>query len=267
MTAADVSVILNLHREDQAARPAIDSLCDLVSRAREAGFTVEAVAVLDDADASTVRVVDDRSGVFDQVLRVDLRDLGSARNEGAAAASGHFVAFLDGDDLWGASWLALALTAARASADGSIWHPQYVYFFNESDGEARSDLSGPDDHSEPYLMEHRGSDEPDFDPRVLLLNNIWTSNAFAPREVFTRFPYRRIDRERGFGFEDWTWNIDTLVAGIAHRVVPGTVHMVRMKETGSLGTQSQQQGLLPYLSPAARSLLAWRPAEEPAGHE
>jgi len=52
---------------------------------------------------------------------------------------------------------------------------------------------------------------------------------------------------------NWSWNLETLSAGIAHRVVRGTVHLIRRKSTGSLDRQNAAGQLLPYLPPD----LAW----------
>lgn len=42
-----------------------------------------------------------------------------------------------------------------------------------------------------------------------------------------------------------------LFDGIGHLVVPDTVHMIRVKDTGSLGQQNTAEGLLPHLPPGA----------------
>jgi hypothetical protein len=102
-------------------------------------------------------------------------------------------------------------------------------------------------------MEQAPSDEAGFDRDLLLLDNLWSANAFAPREIHLRHPYAAADRARGFGIEDWSWNIATLWAGVPHLVVPETVHIIRLKETGSLSRRNTAEGLLPHLPPEARA--------------
>ena len=97
-----------------------------------------------------------------------------------------------------------------------------------------------------YLV-HRSSEAPAFKRDVLFLNNVWTANVFARRAVHTRFPYAAVDKASGFGVEDWSWNIQTLWRGIPHLIVPDTVHLIKIKDAGSLGRQNVVQGLLPWL--------------------
>jgi hypothetical protein len=100
---------------------------------------------------------------------------------------------------------------------------------------------------------HLASDDPAFDPRTLLLDNLWTANTYAKREIYLSHPYRANDPTSGFGIEDWTWNMDTLAAGLQHLVAPGTVHLIRMRK-GSRTSHSSAEGLLPFLEPKAIDL-------------
>jgi hypothetical protein len=77
----------------------------------------------------------------------------------------------------------------------------------------------------------------------LAMGNLWTSLAFARRELFLRAPYRRTDLRAGFGFEDWAWNSDTISQGMIHKIVPDTVHLLRRKAS-SLNAQTRGAGAL-----------------------
>ena len=248
------SIVLNLHREETLALRAVQSLRDLIAATRAAGLSVEVTAVLDAAGPITRRVIKDHRTLFDDVIEVQVRDLGLARNAGIKASSGEYIALLDGDDLWGSDWIVRGLECARERGDAAIWHPQYVYFFDQEDHRFHVPSSSPSRSTASFFMEQISSDDPDFDPRALFINNVWTSNCIAHRNIFLERPFRSVDREQGLGFEDWTWNIETLVAGIAHRIVPNVIHMVRMKRQGSLGGDSLQGALLPRLPSEARSL-------------
>jgi hypothetical protein len=105
-------------------------------------------------------------------------------------------------------------------------------------------------------MHHSPSTGHGFNRDVLFLNNIWTANVVASRNLHLRYPYAAVDRSRGFGVEDWSWNLQTLWAGIPHLVVADTVHIIRVKDTGSLGQQNAAEGLLPHLPDGATPRLS-----------
>ncbi len=245
----DISATIVFHAEGALVRPALASLRDMVDVARGAGIAVEARAILDRPDALTRHFVALQGGWLDGVSEVALGDLGLTRNAAAEAARGRHLAFLDGDDLWGADWLRLAHAAATApgAPEEAIWHPEQLFFFSEGDFDRTANGPVPHPNVQASFKEQEASTAPGFDRDLLFLSNVWTANAFAARSLHLRHPYRAVDRGRGFGIEDWTWNIETLWAGIPHLVVPGAVHLIRLKESGSLNLRNLAEGLLPVL--------------------
>jgi hypothetical protein len=240
----DVTVTVNFHREGAFALSALASLEDLVKVARAAGISVETQAILDRPDELTRHIIGVRGRAIDQVQEVSLGDLGLSRNAGTSLAHGQFLAFLDGDDLWGEQWLRTAFAAATAPTAplDVIWHPECLYVFSEPDF---------DGLPRPALRLLQSSDTPGFNPAMLIFANVWSANTLASRELYLRFPYRAVDSRRGIGIDDWSWNLETIAAGIHHRVVPGTVHLIRRKRE-SLDRQNAAAQLLPYLPASIR---------------
>jgi glycosyltransferase involved in cell wall biosynthesis len=248
----DISAVVTFHNEGAFCLPALRSLQDMADAAGSDGLNVEVLAVLDKPDPETRRLVRAAAAGSATVVEVSFGDLGKVRNHAAGLARGDYLTFLDGDDLWGAQWLRLAYGAATAgnAHPDTVWHPKAIYLFFESDFDRASfnAIPVPGSHS-LYVMYHP-STAPDFDSRALLIENTWGAVAFARRDLHLRFPYKAVDRERGLGIEDWSWNIETLTAGIDHLVVENTVHLHRQKKAGSLGLQNIKDGLLPAIDRA-----------------
>lgn len=242
MSRVDISAILVFHHERGLACASIVSFARMVAKTRNAGLSVETLALLDDPDPITAEIVTTAGSTFDRIEQVNYRDLGLTRNHGTRVAIGEYLSFLDGDDLWGAEWLCKSHIRA-SSRPGAILHPEYVYLFFEGDFSRHTLATKPRRGTRSHYMRH--IDSPTVDPGLTAMDNAWTANAFARREVYLAFPYKRVDRDAGLGFEDWTWNIETLCGGHNHLAVPDTVHLVRMKEGGSLGQQIAYEGLLP----------------------
>jgi hypothetical protein len=167
------------------------------------------------------------------VTEVDHGDLALSRNAGIRGVDAAYVALMDGDDLWGQDWLLKAVAAARAADRPSVWHPELNVMFG-------GDV--------PQLFLHPDSTDPEFDDFELVDYNHWTSLSFAARSTYLEHPFHPLHLTGGRGFEDWSWNAQTLAAGIPHRVVAETVHFVRRRR-GSLSKVSESLGILPEPTP------------------
>jgi len=228
-----ITAIINLHREGRLCQSTLQSVARAVERAEDDGFSCEIVVVIDRGDAATF----DAIAHFSDRIRVeccDFGDLAEARNFGTARARGECIAFIDGDDLMGSSWLRLAAqTIARHENREIVVHPRINYVFGES--------------TTPKLLIHPDMHEERIDIEFLRAANLWTALSFAKAEIYQRFKYKRNEIDDGFGYEDWAWNFATVNAGITHLAPPGTVHFIRKKESGSLLTTSSQRRIIPNL--------------------
>ena len=225
----DVSVIVNLHREGRIALAALRSAAEAIAAAPD--LACEIVAVIDRGDAPTERAL----RRFDGEVRAEACDFGDpacARNFGVERAKGAFVAFLDGDDLMGASWLREAARALRAREGRDVVaHPRLNYVFGRD--------------CEPIIWKHPDMETDALDLALLRAGNFWTSASFAPAELHRRFPFRANALEAGLGHEDWAFNLATVEAGVTHIAPEDTVHFIRRKESGGRLAQAVTSRILP----------------------
>src|ERR1700729_3419142 len=117
----DVTVIANAHREGLIARSSLLSISRAMAHARNHGFNIEAIVVLDRADSLTKHVVEQWEESNARIFCVDHGDLGLSRNDGIIAAAGEWIAFIDADDLWCETWLTYALSAAKYDTRNVVW--------------------------------------------------------------------------------------------------------------------------------------------------
>ncbi|MDE3177491.1 MAG: glycosyltransferase family 2 protein [Pseudomonadota bacterium] len=228
----DVSVVVTLHREGRIAVAALRSAAAAIAAAPE--LNCEILVVIDRGDEAAARAVA-RFGDAARVEHVDFGDPALARNFGVAQARGAHIAFLDGDDLMGENWLAVAARQLRQREGRDVVvHPRLNYVFGRD--------------AAPIAWLHPDMETDCLDMTLLRAGNFWTSATFARADLHRRFPFAANALEAGFGHEDWTFNLATVRAGVTHVAPEGTVHFVRRKEGGGRLAQSAAQRILPNLA-------------------
>ena len=92
---ATVSVVIPTHNRREKCKRAIESVL-----AQDTSDSIEIIVVDDASQDGTSGYLAELFGNRIIILRTDVRHPGIARNVGAKHASGHYLAFLDSDDVW-----------------------------------------------------------------------------------------------------------------------------------------------------------------------
>ena len=211
----DISLIVTAHEEGRLLHATMESALDAICCARDSGLSAQLLLVQDSPNSETKVYCSQLPEGAAEVLEVDFRDPGLARNAGVRKSKGDFIAFLDGDDLIGRTFLSDAHRFVQGDSRSLILHPELVVYF-----EAGIDAWRPIDQ-----------DDVSFSPEVLLEHNLWPAISFSARTTYEAVPFRTSDSEHGFGFEDWLFNCDTVARGFIHKLVPNTLLCVRRKSS------------------------------------
>jgi glycosyltransferase involved in cell wall biosynthesis len=237
----DCSVIINAHTEGRLLHATVLSACAAAEEARLAGMNVEIIMVLDKPDQATSDYCTEYLMPSILTERVDLGDLGLARNHGATVANGEFIAFLDGDDLWGSNWLRKAQECMSDAKQELILHPATLIYFEGKE----------------LIWKLIDQESEAFSKDLLIEQNLWPAPSFAKKETYTRTKYRASQLHLGFGYEDWLWNCDTIAAGNIHKIVPDTIHCIRSK-TWKPSLLEQTRSAASIIAPSALFALPFQ---------
>ncbi len=231
---SSIVAILNLHREGELGRASCLSALEAVTHAKRNGFDASMLAILDRPDTATIELVKglQKQHSF-QWQEVDYGDLSMSRNHGVDETSADFVGFLDGDDLWSTNWLTASATFCHEKGPTTICHPKWNVIF----GADQRHFIHMDQTSRAYQVSN------------LRYENSWTALSFASRAIYKSIRYRSNRLQDGFGYEDWSWNCETIASGYLHWAVPETSHFIRYKKTDSLRMETNARSCL--MSPSS----------------
>lgn len=229
-----ITCVVTVHSEGNLAHKTLASIARAIDFAQDRGITCETVVVMDRPTADTVSYVS-RSPFLSsraKVLTTSFGDPGLARNAGIEAATGEFVAILDGDDLYSRNWLVEAYLLNREN-DNFVVHSDVNLFFG----------------THRLYTRHSDQRDPAFKPSQLLVDNSWSALCFARRDTFLSNPYTETPKNSGFGYEDWHWNCDAMARGLVHVVARGTVHFIRLKSSNSRNLAAREDSVVIRHSP------------------
>ena len=220
----DLTLVVTAHDETTVSGPTMTAAERAIAAARDAGFKVEPLILLDAPTADT-RAYFEQSR-FDHWQRrvLDEGDVGRVRNAIVPETTGRYLAFLDADDLFSRNWLVegvRALDAAAEEGPRAIAHPELNIVF---DGQ-RDVVLNIDPQS------------PLFSPHYLYFRHYYDSLCLAPREAHLSTPYTPRDVPNGLSFQDFQFTIETMARGWRHLVVTDTIIFKRRRDV-SLVTES-----------------------------
>lgn len=218
-----VSCILNGHNEGAQIGHALKSIQENKLSAEKQSIDFELLVVLDSASKETLKTVEAYQIKDMKIAEVNFQDPSKSRNFGVNNATGDFIAFLDGDDLFGSNWIPKAIETSLSTQKKTIVHPEFNYYFS-TDGKIKT----------PHIMKHLSSTDLNFNRFKLASQNLWTVLSLGPRQIYEKFPFKENNKSLGIGFEDWTFNVEVLHAGFHHVTAKKTVHFIREKKSSSV---------------------------------
>jgi glycosyltransferase involved in cell wall biosynthesis len=216
-------MIVTLHREGALLGVTINSCLAAAKRAASEGISLELVLVMDRSDDTTSVMFDQARlealfGIPCNVQPTDFGDPGLARNHGVEQASGRYVTFLDGDDLWGSNWLLACHSFQQNEPQPVIAHSNINLVFG----------------GKRLVWMHPSSRDPNMSLLGMPVSNYWDSMAFAERQIYQDFHFTANDLKAGYGHDDWHWYCMTLLAGMHHVPVPKTIHFKRARASSQM---------------------------------
>lgn len=236
MPDPDISVIVTAHSEGIMLGATMRSVAIAVSAAEQAGFRCECLAGLDSPTDATRTIFKHKDLSHWTVREVEFRDPFLARNAMIEAATGRWIALVDGDDLISENWLERAAERLQVSSDKSVAHPEFNVIFDEQTTSFRKIECG----------------DSLFLPEVFYFENYYDLMALASRSTYLKHPFSPREIDAGYGYQDWQWNMKTLAAGIEHLVVEDTIIFKRRRRNSVSQDNRARSAVVRFVPEAMR---------------
>lgn len=224
----DVSVIITAHDEGVIAGPSIKSAEIAIEWAEAAGFSVERLVAYDRPTADCRSYFEQTKLKHWRKCEFDFGDPFMTRNAAVDVASGKWISFLDADDLFSANWLSegcRVLADAEVNAEKVIVHPELNCIF-----EKESAFYAPTPQDDEFFL-----------PHYFYFMNYYDMMCLSPREACQNVRYDHRDLKKGFGYQDWQWNLETIDAGWRHAKASDTIIFKRRREN-SVSAVNKRRG-------------------------
>ena len=226
-----LSIVITAHNEGIIAHKTMRSVLEAANRLKKKNYRYEIIVHIDNGDYQTRNYFSRYSSCDNvSVYENTFGDLGTSRNFAVGKAKGEYITFIDADDLISPNWYENAIERIMKQERDCILHPEAVLSFRPN--------------KEYSLNLQRSSTNELEDALFLIADNCWTAVAFAKREVFEKYPYKKMSD--GYCFEDYLFNTETIAAGIKHDIVPGTVLFYRRSDNSMLSVGNKGNAILPY---------------------
>jgi len=203
-----LSIILNLHREGHLAERTIRNLEQIIKTKNSWG-KVELIAVLDNADESTKKIVYSHKKLFDNIDEVDFRDPSLSRNHGVSRATQNFILFADGDDYCSHNTLEVLY---------ETFYQHYVHIANfEQLNDEEHIVVVPRYLIEfPALCKVEYFDSTDFTVQNNKFLHCYTSKIAIFKGILTK--HFALENSSPYGYEDWDLNNRLLGNGLKYKI-------------------------------------------------
>ena len=218
MSDIDLTVAITLHAETAIAGPTMTSLERAIAAATNAGVKIELMMGFDTPKNATLAYFSGEEFSHWKRFQYEFRDQGKTRNALAQSATGKWLAFADGDDLFSENWFVAAvqrLKQAKLASQDVIVHPELNWVFDAG----QFVFTKPEQH------------DPVFSPYYFYIANYYDALCVAPRDVWLAHPYADRAVNRGFAYEDWQWSIETMAGGWEHVSAKDTIIFKRRRDS------------------------------------
>ncbi|MBR5389231.1 glycosyltransferase [Candidatus Saccharibacteria bacterium] len=229
-----LTIGVTAHAEGALAHKTIRSIFAALEELDTEKYPYEIIVHIDNGDEPTNNYFDQyKNDKRFKIIHSSFKDLGMSRNCIAQHAKGKYISFLDADDMLSSNWYVSALKRIEESPEPIMIHPNIQFNFGAG--------------TRPEFTWRKDSYEKFEDAIILAGVNRWCSAIMGPTEIFRKYPYMKT--ERGYGYEDYNLNSNTVGHGVKHMVAPETVMFYRQKAEGSLLTSSNTEHVIqPYVS-------------------